>query len=63
MTTRVFPFPELENSIMSTIHPTREKLKDTDRHDSFESMSPRKQLVGMLVLLAILLLAVVLKSL
>ena len=63
MTTRMFPFLELENSIMSTIHPTRENLKDTDRRDSFESMSPREQLVGMLVLLAILLLAVVLKSL
>lgn len=48
---------------MSTIHPTRETLKDTDRRNSFESMSPREQLVGMLVLLAILLLAVVLKSL
>ncbi|MEZ6131265.1 MAG: hypothetical protein R3C59_21530 [Planctomycetaceae bacterium] len=48
---------------MSTMHPTHEKLRDTNRRDSFESMSPRDQLVGMLVVILVLLLAIVLKSL
>ena len=63
MTTRMFPSLELENTIMSTTPPTHEKLKYSDSRDSFESMSPRDQLLGMLVVLVVLLLAIWLKSL
>jgi hypothetical protein len=48
---------------MSTISPTSEQHSDTDRRDSFESMTPREQLLGMLVVIVVLLLAIVMKSL
>lgn len=46
---------------MSTIQPTHEH--DTDGRNTLESISPREQLLGMLVVILVLLLAIVLKSL
>lgn len=48
---------------MSTSQPTRDQHSDTERRDSFESMTRREQLLGMFVVIIVLLLAIVLKSL
>jgi len=59
----MFPFLELENSIMSTVQPTGDQRGNTKRHNSCESMTPREQLLGMLLVLCVLLLAIMLRSL
>ena len=53
----MFPFLELENSIMSTVPD-----KKRSRIDRFESLTPSEQLLGTLVVLAVLLLALFLRS-
>ena len=47
---------------MSTTHPTNDSHNDTRRTDRFESMNPREQLLGMLVLILVLLLTILLRS-
>jgi hypothetical protein len=58
MTTRTFPIHPLENSLMSTIPDP-----NLDRIGKSQSMAPREQLLGMLVVLLMLVLAIVLQSL
>lgn len=47
---------------MSTIQPTHDRRDETDRRDHFDSMTPKEQLRGMLVVLVVLLLAILLRS-
>lgn len=47
---------------MSTIYHTNEERKDPHRDDSLESMNPREQLLGMVVVILVLLLAILFRS-
>lgn len=52
-----------ENRIMSTIDRIHEKHDDTSRRNSFEAMTLRERLLGMLVVILLLILAILLQSL